>query len=346
MWRRSLNDEVGLFSKKYKAAGDYDFMLRGATRAKGVHVREPLGLLLRRVDSITFRDGTMNREVAEVKKCYRNPEHALELYRIEGVDVSAPGISEACYIDLGNRALAYFPQWRGGQPDADLEFAQLCYRWALNTASETPESEEVKRWASANLEAAKALSIGAEMAEGLNPSESRSIDKGIDSGSANERNIPLIWPEIGLSHSSERRSSVLGKVSEKSSTQWEGLGYRESWVEPFAYWARLIGFDPKDLSALKSRIETNQTIMIWGASARGMFLSKVCQFCGISIEGFIDNDTSKMGGYTGGLPVVGFDQNQARDNNWKAILAVSEQQRVFVLDQLDGCGMRDILMQI
>ena len=77
-----------------------------------------------------------------------------------------------------------------------------------------------------------------------------------------------------------------------------------------------------------------------------MLLSKVLSHHGIKVAGFIDNDPNKIGTYLGDLPVRGFDFREASARNWKAILAVSEQQSQFILDQLDDCGMREMLIQI
>lgn len=346
MWRRAIHAKVGLFSPEYRAAGDYEFMLRGATEAKGLHIREPLGLLLRRSDSITFSDGTMNREVADIKSRYRNPEFALKLYKTEGVDVEKPGYPEACYVDLGNRALAYFPQWRGGRPDADFEFAQMCYGWALNTATENEESEKVKEWARANMEAVGVLSGVKEPGGSPAAKKLRNAEFTTHSESANKKEVALIWPELGLKDDSDLRDSALGKLSAVRGKTAGESQFRMSYVEPACYWSQLIGLSEKTLLALKSRIEANQLVMIWGACDRGLLMSKVLTHHGIKITGFIDNDPDKIGKEFGNLPVTEFDFREARDSNWKAILAVSEQQSQFVLDQLDDCGVREFLIRL
>ncbi len=346
MWRRALHRQVGLFSPLYKAAGDYEFMLRGAIRTRGVHVREPLGLLLRRRDSITFSDGTMNQEVTAVKKQFRNKEHVLELYKAEGGDVEKPGYPEACYVDMGNRALAYFPQWGSGRPDADFEFAQLCFDWALNSNSKNSVVYEVKHWARLN-----ALSAGVLSGLRENGEEPAGVENGIDKTSegldiTNKDGVTLYWPDLGLDQSCDHLNSVLGLPSPRNAIHNGGMGHCESTIDPYSYWAQLTGIDRKAAVTLRSNIRANQPLLIWGASARGVLILKVLDHFGFEVSGFVDNDPTKVGSGLSGITVVKFDPEEAIARDWKVILAVSEQQRDFILDQLDGFGMSHILLQV
>ncbi len=339
MWRRALHHDIGLFSPLYKAAGDYEFMLRGAMRTRGVHVREPLGLLLRRRDSITFSDGTMNQEVAALKNQFRKKEHVLELYKTEGVDVENKGYPEACYIDMGNRALAYLPQWGGGRPDADFGFAQLCYGWALGSDSRNRLTNEVKHWAKVNALSAGVLSGCKE--NGGKPAE---VESSLDQ--APEGEVTLYWPDLGLRERCDRLNTVLGVPSPRNEILDGEMDYCMSTVEPYSYWAQLTGIDRKAASVLRSHIGVGQRLLIWGASARGKLMLKVLDFLSIEVSGFIDNDPTKIGTSMGEVAVVKFDREEAIAKNWKVILAVSEQQRVFILEQLDSCGLSDILLQV
>ena len=296
--------------------------------------------------SITFSDGTMNREVTEIKSCYRSPEFALKLYKTEGVDVERPGYSEACYIDLGNRALAYFPQWRGGWPDADFAFARMCYGWALNSTAESGESEKVKEWARANLDAVRVLSGVEEPGYCPVLEKLQKAELTTNSDSVNKKEVALIWPELGIEDNFDLRDSALGKRSAIREETAGGLPFRMSYVEPSCYWSRLMGLSENALFGLRSSIEANQWVMIWGACDRGSLMSKVLSYHGLKIAGFIDNDPEKIGKPFDNLPVTGFDFKKARDSNLKVVLAVSEQQSQFILDQLDECGMREILLRL
>ncbi|HEY9732034.1 MAG TPA: glycosyltransferase [Drouetiella sp.] len=54
MWRRSVHDKFGYFDPKFVVSGDWEFWLRMAEQTNFVHLAEPLGLMLRRDDSIVW----------------------------------------------------------------------------------------------------------------------------------------------------------------------------------------------------------------------------------------------------------------------------------------------------
>jgi GT2 family glycosyltransferase len=74
MWRRSLHDKHGWFDEKMQSAGDYEFWLRIAKAGeKLLHVRDILGIYLKRPDSAEHRDpGIGARETAEARRRYAN----------------------------------------------------------------------------------------------------------------------------------------------------------------------------------------------------------------------------------------------------------------------------------
>ncbi len=54
MWRRSVHEQYGYFDPKFVVSGDWEFWLRIAEQTKFVHLAEPLGLMLKRDDSIVW----------------------------------------------------------------------------------------------------------------------------------------------------------------------------------------------------------------------------------------------------------------------------------------------------
>lgn len=54
MWRRSVHEKFGLFDPKFVVSGDWEFWLRMAEQTKFVHLAEPVGLMLKRDDSIVW----------------------------------------------------------------------------------------------------------------------------------------------------------------------------------------------------------------------------------------------------------------------------------------------------
>ncbi len=58
MWRKSLHDKYGYFDPEFKSAGDYEMWLRLAKNGVQFHhIREPLGIYLRRDDQAEQRFG-------------------------------------------------------------------------------------------------------------------------------------------------------------------------------------------------------------------------------------------------------------------------------------------------
>lgn len=54
MWRRDAHNRYGVFDPNFVVSGDWEFWLRMAESSKFVHIAEPLGLMLRRDDSIVW----------------------------------------------------------------------------------------------------------------------------------------------------------------------------------------------------------------------------------------------------------------------------------------------------
>jgi O-antigen biosynthesis protein len=71
MWRRDLHFEFGGFVEEYKVASDYEWWLRLCQKYTLQHIPEPLGLYLKRPDSIEHRQLEVSRaETAEIQKFY------------------------------------------------------------------------------------------------------------------------------------------------------------------------------------------------------------------------------------------------------------------------------------
>lgn len=75
MWRRSLHEKHGWFDEEMKSAGDYEFWLRISKAGERFHhIREPLGIYLRRDDQSEARynaDGTAAKEIEIAKERYK-----------------------------------------------------------------------------------------------------------------------------------------------------------------------------------------------------------------------------------------------------------------------------------
>lgn len=132
MWRKSLHDRIGYFNTDYKAAGDWDFNLRVAMRYHAIHIPEFLGVFHKSPDSITRRDDSMRRENQNIKKIWRQSQIIEQLYLQAGFVATTPREKSQIWIDMGLRALEFYPPWASGNPDRDTVFAQSCFEKAMD----------------------------------------------------------------------------------------------------------------------------------------------------------------------------------------------------------------------
>ena len=130
MWRKSIHDKIGFFCEDYKAASDYDFNIRVALEFKAWHVKQPLGLYLAHENAISFKDNTIGIETYHILSCYRNEDNIEKLYSNEGVDLHKRENLIQIYLDMGIRALAFYPPWAHGNASSDIEFAHYCFHKA------------------------------------------------------------------------------------------------------------------------------------------------------------------------------------------------------------------------
>lgn len=147
MWRRTVHEQIGMFDDSFRAAGDYDFNLRFAARCQARHIPEPLGLYLEHLGAITFRDETMERENRRIADLYKNPDTALALYACAGVQCETDEEKAEALLDLGLRALRYYPPWKLGDEESNPILALRSFaaaieiipshRAALNNAAAT-----------------------------------------------------------------------------------------------------------------------------------------------------------------------------------------------------------------
>lgn len=131
LWRRTVHDTVGFFDEGYRACADWDFDIRLAAAFRGVHVPETLGLYLEHEAAITFRDDTMTRENDRVQRRWQNPDAVEERYRAAGVPCATPTERALVHLDMGLRALRFYPPWTYGAPASNVGFARRCLRHAL-----------------------------------------------------------------------------------------------------------------------------------------------------------------------------------------------------------------------
>lgn len=131
MWRRTVHEKIGHFDESFKAAGDFDFNIRFALAGlRALHVDRVIGLYLKHEKAISFRDTTMSLEGKKIADVFQTEENIVLLYRTEGVIGSAPEQLARVLVDMGVRALGYYPPWKNGGPEQNLELARRCFRMA------------------------------------------------------------------------------------------------------------------------------------------------------------------------------------------------------------------------
>ncbi|MHC4206509.1 MAG: glycosyltransferase, partial [Planctomycetota bacterium] len=130
MWRKNVHETIGYFDESYKAAGDHDFNIRFAMHFKALHIDEPLGLYLEHSEAISFKDNTMRQEQQRIVFDYRKPEIVEKLYRRVGIKADTAEEKAKVFLDMGVRAMEYYPPWKDGRAEHHLDFAFQCFNKA------------------------------------------------------------------------------------------------------------------------------------------------------------------------------------------------------------------------
>jgi glycosyltransferase involved in cell wall biosynthesis len=130
MWRKEIHTALGYFDESYSAVGDYDFNLRFALHFEALHIPEALGAYLKHGDAISFRDNTASKEIVRIADAYKKPNVIEKLYRKAGIACDTPAEKAKVFLDLGIRALEFYPPWNENRPESDLAFAVQCFKWA------------------------------------------------------------------------------------------------------------------------------------------------------------------------------------------------------------------------
>lgn len=123
MWRKSLHDKIGLFDEEYEIVGDYEFVLRAISQGATLSfVPEAKGLMLWHEKALSTRDQRGIFEIKALHSKYRQTEKIHSTYR-DFLDCADEDLPIETHLDLGIRALCYFPQFSSGTPRFDFEFA-------------------------------------------------------------------------------------------------------------------------------------------------------------------------------------------------------------------------------
>ena len=135
MWRKTVHEKIGNFDGTRRCVGDYDFNLKLALHSKAMHVDDtPTGLYLEHPEALSFKDDRIDRETRELQAAYRSEERIEQLYRQAGVLIDTDEQRAQVHLDMGIRALEYYPPWYLGNFHREPEFAIECFERVLKIA--------------------------------------------------------------------------------------------------------------------------------------------------------------------------------------------------------------------
>jgi len=124
VWRRSVFTRIGLFDARYRAAGDYDYLLRfTAAGLKAVQVPETLSLFYQNKQGLTLADGTSAEENGLITAKYRTSLAIDSIYQIDPLN---PQEIAHAWCALGVLACGYDVPWLE-DAHVDLNFAGYCF---------------------------------------------------------------------------------------------------------------------------------------------------------------------------------------------------------------------------
>lgn len=137
VWRRSLHDALGYFDPQWKIAGDYEFFIRVARKARAAHIRETLGLFLSRPDSVSGSDNARKTimETLLILRKYRSEITVEELYPEVSEYKNEPLARAAALWDYGNLCAL--------SPYRDFELALGYYEKSLKTTNLSEAEKEL-----------------------------------------------------------------------------------------------------------------------------------------------------------------------------------------------------------
>ena len=129
VWRKSIHDKIGLFDENYEVVGDYEFVLRAISNGcKFSYVPEAQGLMLWHNNALSTKDSRGYSEKQKLFDQYRTSENITRIYKDSCSD--SQNVEEEAHLDLGIRALCFYPQFNSGNPSFDFEFAKKCFSYS------------------------------------------------------------------------------------------------------------------------------------------------------------------------------------------------------------------------
>ena len=131
MWRAEIHRKVGFFNSKYEVLGDYEFALRLVSNGLiSAFIPEAKGEMLWLPGALSRRDSKVYEERDVLLLSMRN-EHMIQnayLHYLQQNRLPLPkNLLNECLLDLGLRALCFFPQFAEGKAAFDLDVMEFAY---------------------------------------------------------------------------------------------------------------------------------------------------------------------------------------------------------------------------
>ena len=131
MWRAEIHKKVGYFDSNYEVLGDYEFALRLVRNGLiSAYVPEAKGEMLWHPGALSRRDSKVYEERDALLPSLRN-EHMIRnayLHYLQQNRLPLPeNLLDECLLDLGLRALCFFPQFAEGKAAFDLDTMEFAY---------------------------------------------------------------------------------------------------------------------------------------------------------------------------------------------------------------------------
>jgi glycosyltransferase involved in cell wall biosynthesis len=128
LWRRTLFERLGAFDDGFRAAGDYDMLLRlTANGHKPVHVPEVLSLFHQNLDGLSLSSKQALEEILSIQGRRRTEMPIERLYAVDPADARAVG---QAWTALGARAMHVQVPFHD-QPTTNPAYASYCFTQAL-----------------------------------------------------------------------------------------------------------------------------------------------------------------------------------------------------------------------
>lgn len=126
MWRRSVHDKIGPFSRELRAAGDWEFCIRFALAGlRALRVPEVLGSFLHRPTSISTQDSVSTDEQTCLRKQFLTAPNILSAYQREGWQVGSPEEQARVFSHFSSLASEFKLPWLPGELCRDVQAVVL-----------------------------------------------------------------------------------------------------------------------------------------------------------------------------------------------------------------------------